>query len=98
MMTATKTAESVIQNLIVGLRAIPAGFTQIGCYSADPKTRAAHYAKMIQWGREFADTLESLPTAEALLEVSRYDNTLVNLDPQSWYLGQWRYDVAEVTR
>jgi hypothetical protein len=85
------TVEMAIQHLIAGLRAIPDGFSQVGCSSVKPKLRALYADKMVRWGRQFADTIASLPTHEAVVEVKRYSNTLDNLDPRGWHLGNWAH-------
>lgn len=83
------TVEMAIVKLVDGLRAIPDNFQQVGCAIADPKIRQSHYTAMINWGRDFASKLESLPANEALLEIQRYENKLANLDPIGWHIGNW---------
>ena len=83
------TVEFALKKLVAGLRAIPDDFSQAGCASAIPHVRAKHAAEMVQWGREFAKTIESLSSADAIVEITRYSNKLDNLDPRGWHLGNW---------
>lgn len=85
------TVEFAVEKLVAGLQAIPDDFSQVGCASANPQVRAKHAAEMIRWGREFANTIESLSANDAIVEITRYGTKLANLDPRGWYLGNWAH-------
>lgn len=85
------TTEMAISRLIRGLRSIPDEWTGIGHSSSDHQIRTAAAARMVAWGRGFADEIEAMPVDQAVSAISRSSNDLANLDPRGSYLGSWAH-------
>lgn len=83
------TPAMAIAELVKGLRAIPDDWTNIGHASGDPSIRKAAAKKMVAWGKQTADRLESMTTDNACLFVGGAMTDLYNLDPLGDHIGKW---------